>query len=168
MSSCASAAVCVCVCVCLVVFVFMPGIGIFLLHLQFLFSLNFARLKARPICYASIACANCKSFQMKISIIMQRPREKFTTTINKNRSMLKMFTCILCRLAVLQKEIERCCDRDECAASRAYDANYAHITHTSRCHRQFPRAACVCAAQLRVIFAHGLWHVVLCSQQVLR
>lgn len=65
---------------------------------------------------------------------------------NKNSKKLKMFTCILWHLAVLQKEIERCCDRVECAASRAYDANYAHITHTSRCHRQFPRVACVCAA----------------------
>lgn len=93
MSACAYHSVCLCACVC----VFMPGIGIFLLHLQFLFSLNLARLKGRPICYASIACANCKTFQMKISIIMQRPRENFaaTTTATSTTAAGECFKCLL-------------------------------------------------------------------------
>lgn len=86
-----------------------------------------------------------------------------------------MFTCV----AVSQKETQPCSDSSlslQRCVSVLPVVRMMQIMRILRIRRvaivnaicQFPHAACVCTAWLRVIFAHGLWDVVLCSQQVLR
>lgn len=130
--------------------------------------LNFARLKGRQANLLRIyrLCKLLKFSNENFNYYAAFEGKLCSNNTATAATAGECFKCIFFKCS--SKKIQRCGDRDECAAccllpapTSAYAANYAHITHTPCC--QFPYVLHVLGAWLRVIFTRGLWHVVLCT-----